>query len=487
VALLVPLVACSDTDDGATDRDRRASTTSSTSSTTSTVAPADAVAGADDVGDPLSPGSGNGGFDVQHYEVSIDATDPTGAIEVRTVVTAAATEPLSRFNLDLAGMEVTAVAVDDEPAQHTRTGAELQITPAAALAKGDTFTAAVDYHGTPEPVLDGSLGEEIGWLTSEAGDSYVVSEPDGAKSFLASSDHPSDKATFTFHLRVPTGTTAVANGELKDRKPDRDATVWTWESAEPMATYLVQVAIGAYDLVDAGRHGDTAIRHVVLGSLPPTARTPLDSTPEILTVLSERFGAYPFPNAGVLVADSPDTFALETQGLVILPAAWFRDKSGDAETVLIIAHELAHQWFGDWVTPARWSDIWLNEGFATWAEWLWIEHQTDATIAQMADATHATAVAWRRQFGPVTSPTALTLFSPNQYGGAGIVVEALRRTIGDQRFDQLLHEWLARFGGKSATTEDFQALASEVAGKDLTAFFDAWLRSSDLPPMPAAR
>jgi aminopeptidase N len=150
----------------------------------------------------------------------------------------------------------------------------------------------------------------------------------------------------------------------------------------------------------------------------------------------------------------------------------------------IIVHELAHQWFGDWVTPARWSDIWLNEGFATWAEWLWSEHLGEGTISQRADATHANAAQWRQQFGPVLSPTELTLFSPNQYGGAGIVVEALRRTIGDGAFEDLLHQWLSRFGGRSVTTDDFVALAEEVSGRDLDAFFDSWLHSTELPAMP---
>jgi len=485
------VAACGGNDHGAADRTARrpatTTTTSTSTTTTTTTASAAAGIGAADVGDPLSPGSGNGGFDVQHYEVSIDATDPTGSITVRNEVTAVATQALRRFDLDLAGMEVTSVTVDGRPAQHSRVDAELQITPEAPLAEGATFTVVVDYHGVPDPVLDGSLGEEIGWLRSAAGDTYVVSEPDGAKSFLASSDHPSDKATFTFHLRVRTGTTAVANGELKEQRPDGDATMWTWAAAEPMATYLVQVAIGAYEVVDAGVHDGVDVRHVVLKSLPGTDRRPLDATAEILSTLSSRFGRYPFPNAGVLVADSPDTFALETQGLVILPSSWFRGRMPDDETVTVIAHELAHQWFGDWVTPARWSDIWLNEGFATWAEWLWSEHLGQGTIVERADATHPSAVRWRRQFGPVTSPNALSLFSPNQYGGAGVVVEALRRTLGDQRFDRLLHEWLTRFGGKSATTADFEALASEVAGKDLTTFFDAWLRSTDLPPMPPAR
>ncbi len=480
--LAVSLPACSD--DGSPDG---ADATSTTAAPTTAAETVEGEVGAVDVGDPLTPGAGNGGFDVQHYEVSIDATDPEGSIEVRTEVTAVATEDLEAFHLDLAGMEVTSIEVDAAEAQHTRSETDLRITPAEPISAGATFTTALEYHGVPEPVVDGSLGEEIGWMSSPDGDTYVVSEPDGTKSFLASSDHPSDKATFTFHLRAPTGTTAVANGVLDGQRPDGDATVWTWKVADPMATYLVQVAIGDYELVEAGSHGEVTIRHAVLSSVPASARRPLEQTADILDVLSARFGPYPFPTAGVLVADSPDTFALETQGLVILPAAWFTGGMPEDGIVTILVHELAHQWFGNWVTPARWSDIWLNEGFATWIEWLWIEHVTEATLTQLADATHGHAAVWRRQFGPVTSPTADTLFSPNQYGGAGVVVEALRRTVGDATFDRLVRTWLERFGGKSVTTADFEALASEIAGEDLTSFFDDWLRSAELPPMPAQR
>ncbi len=483
------LGACADDPSGPAANGATTAPSAATGPTTTSLPAPDggSPVGEPDVGDPLTPGSGNGGFDVGHYDVRIDATAPDGHLSITTTITATATRRLERFDLDLAGMEVGEVTVDGAAAGIERHGDELQVTPAAPVDGGREMEVVVRYSGVPEPVLDGALGEEIGWTTTSDGDSFVVSEPDGAKSFLASSDHPSDKATFTFRLRTAADEVGVANGVLESRQPDGGAVEWVWQMRQPMATYLVQVAIGDYELVDGGTAGSVPIRHVVVQGVTDRQRAPLDATAEIVDLFTERFGPYPFDTVGVLVADSPPSFALETQGLVILPAVWFTGGMPEDELVLIVAHELAHQWFGNAVTPARWSDIWLNEGFATWAEWWWSEHLDTGTIAARAEATVPLASKWRRQFGPIIEPTALTLFSPNQYGGAGLVVEALRRTIGDEAFDRLIREWLGRHSGTSVTTDDFTALAEEVSGRDLDAFFDAWLRSTkmpDLPPLP---
>ncbi len=482
-SLVVLIAGCTETGQITTSR------TASTTSSTTTRPTSSGSAGTDGLGDRLYPQGGNGGYDVAHYEVNVDATAvPT--ISIVTTITATSTQNLSTFNLDLHGMELGDVTVDGAPATTARNGDELTVTPSAALTTGAIFTAVVATSGVPVPVPDVLFeDEQLGWRTAQ-GNSYVVSEPIGAKSFLASNDHPSDKATFTFHITTAPDTTAIANGTLTSAVTTGDRRTWIYDMVDPMATYLVQIAIGNYDLVDGGTvavgSATIPVRSAVVSSLPDDARASLGKIPEIITFYQRRFGPYPFKSVGALIADSPSSFALETQSIPILPAAWFiSDSMTPAEAVAIMAHELSHQWFGDSVALAEWSDMWLNEGFATWAEWWWTEHHGGPSVANKVRDAMVSAQELRSTFGEVLSPKAGELFSPNQYDGAAIVVEALRRTVGDDAFNVILQAWQQRFAGRSVRSTDFEKLAAELSGQDLSSFFDGWLRSTDVPKMPA--
>lgn len=453
--------------------------------TTTTTRPAtgDGQPGSADLADAITPGAGNGGYDVVDYDVDIDVAADRASIEASVTISATATQALSRFNLDLADLTVDGIVVDGRPAQWLHEDDELSITPSAAIADGAEFTTTIAYHGQPQPVPDPSAPGEIGWLEAPTG-TYVAAEPTGAKGFLPCNDHPSDKATFTFALTASDEDTVVANGVLESKEPgdDEGTTTWTYSQDDPMATYLVQIAVGAYDVVEStGPHGIVR-RDVVLRRLTEEQRAPLTATNTQIEFFEPLFGPFPFDSYGVLVADADPNFALETQTLTLLPAEWLENDFGQVDAVL--AHELAHQWFGDAVTPARWIDIWLNEGFATYAEWLWMDHSGELSLDRSVDDALSQAVQWRRGFGAVTDFAPEYLFSPNQYGGAGIVLHALRLTIGDDTFFALLRRWVADHSGGSVTTEEFEALASEMSGQDLTAFFDQWLRSEDVPELP---
>jgi len=481
------LAGCTETGSPTTSRTLLATTTTST-------APSEpgspGSAGSDGLGDRLYPQGGNGGYDVSHYNVEIGVSDPGGPISVVTTIEATATQSLSSFNLDLHGMEVGSVTVDEIAATTDRAGDELTVTPPTAIADDATFTTVVTYSGIPDRIPDEVLGGALlGWWNAD-GNTFVVSEPTGAKSFLASNDHPSDKATFTFRITAPADDTAIANGTLISSETVGGSRVWIYEMAEPMATYLAQVAIGSYDLIDGGTiatgTSTVVVRSAVVSTLPANARGALDKIPEIIEFYQRRFGPYPFTSAGVLIADSPPEFALETQALPILPTLWFTGGGmTPSETVTIMAHEFSHQWFGNSVALAEWSDMWLNEGFATWAEWWWGEHHGQASVADKINEAIGAAAGFRADFGAVLSPADGELFSPNQYDGAALVVEALRRTVGDETFNRILRTWLARFAGQSVRSADFEALAAEVSGQDLGDFFDGWLRSTTVPKMPA--
>jgi aminopeptidase N len=456
------------------DDDVARPSTTTTSTTTLLVG----AAGAPGVGDPYYPGLGNGGYDVQHYDLRL-AWDPGGPrpLEGHAGITALATQDLSSFNLDLAGLEVSRVAVGDEEAAFAHEGRELTVTPAAPIPAGEEFLVSVGYGGTPEPIEEATKLFELGWHT-DGTEAWVVSEPSGAATFFPGNDHPSDKATFTFEVEAAAEETVAANGLLVGEpglSEEGGARVWTYEMRDPMATYLAQVAIGDFELVDAGTVGGVTIRHALHRSFLDDARATVERTAEMLDVLDDVFGPYPFEAYGVLAVDEPLGFALETQTLTIVGSD-IGAAGRQAEAILV--HELAHQWVGNAVSPATWKDIWLNEGFATYSEWLWAE-RTGGTAA----ATRA-----RGRFSPDVDrppgdPGPEELFSDTVYARGALTLQALREAVGDDAFFRILQRWIAEHSGGAASTADFVALAERESGAELDALFQRWLYEPGLPSL----
>ena len=439
------------------------------STTTTTVAPAPGGQGAAGVGDALYPDLGNGGYDVGHYDLAL-ATDPNGAITATATIDATTTAPLTSFHLDLVGLTVDAITVGDAPATWTRTSDELIVQPATALASGAAFRVGVRYHGVPGESPMATFGVPVGWIRTPDG-SYVINEPDGARSWFPSNDHPSDKATFTFHVTVPTGTAAVANGTPSPPEAAGAATTYTWTMADPMATYLATVAVGDYTVREAsGPHGIT-IRDAFLKRDAAMVAPCLNLTSQMIQFFEPMFGTYPFDSAGLLIADSTPGLAMETQGRPLFS----RDDFVDGCPEVLISHELSHQWFGDAVTPARWRDIWLNEGFATYGEWLWGTKGDPATMERLAANARDDLNRAGAQASPIDDPTVDSLFDFPVYQGGAAVLQALRDEVGDSTFFTILQQWVVRYRGRSATTDDFIATASDVAGRDLGPFLRAQL------------
>lgn len=411
---------------------------------------------------------------MDHYDLQLAYDPDDGEVGGRTTITATATTDLEAFSVDLLTLEVDDVTVDGAPAEVDVEGHDVGITPAAPIGAGDEFEVAIDYGGVPEPVV--SAGFPTGWLTTGEGGAYVIGEPDGAATWFPANDHPSDKAAFDIEVAVPTGWQVAANGELVDVVEDDETTTWTWREDDPMATYLATVAIDRFEVVEE----ETADGLPLVSFYPRAQAAELTrafaDAEEMIVAFEELFGPYPFDEYGAIVVPQSLGLALETQGRSIFGI----DVAGLED---FRAHELAHQWFGNAVTPARWEDIWLNEGFATYGEMLWNE-VADPGYDIDADAEGRRSQLVGYDGDQILDPGVDRWFSEAVYVRGGLTLHALRRTIGDDDFFTLLQRWVADNDGTSVTTDDFVALAEEVSGEDLADFFADWLLADEIPELP---
>lgn len=433
--------------------------------------------GSEGAGDPYFPRAGNGGIDVVRYDLRLDYDPPSsprrlvGRLDGVAVITLRTTQRLTRFDLDLRGLRAERVRVDGRLARFSHGRGELRIRPARTLPAGEVVEVRIAYGGrTGRPRdLGGAL---YGWVTTADG-AMVASQPDGSSTWFPVSDHPTDKARFRFRVRVPEGLVAVANGLPVDRTTRRGHTAWSWHAADPMAPYLATVTVGNFRL-DRYRDRSTGVLVVdaVDRDLPRSAAAGLAATGDMLDFFERRFGPYPFAAYGAIVDDDDLGYALETQTRSLF--------SGAAEEE-VVAHELAHQWLGNHVSVERWADIWLNEGWATYATWLWAEHAHGRPARRAYDAVRAIPASDPFWHTVLADPGPRGLFDAPVYDRGAATLHALRTRLGDRDFLRLARLWVWRHGGGNAGTADFQALAEEVSGTDLSGFFDAWVRTPRKP------
>jgi len=376
--------------------------------------------------DPTS--LGNPGYDGSHYEIDLLFEPTVRLLDATVTFTATATANLDMINVDFIGFDISSIAL---------------------------------------------AGHSVEYRRSERD---VIIELPGARAWFPSNDHPSDKATYTFRLTVPQPLTAVANGVLVKTIEEDERSTWVWEMGHPMATYLATVLIGDVELVDDV--GSTAfsgvpIRNVIPNGYEPPEGVSLDPVMkqgEMIRFYSDLFGPYPFETYGIaLVPDVPG--GLETQSLPIIGIPF----------TSLLAHEMAHQWFGNHVSISDWRDIWLNEGMATYATWLWSEHTGETSVAEAARIGYELMSEGNL---PPGDPPATDVFNQSVYIRGALGIYALRSEMGDDDFFAFLGGWIDQYGGESGSTQDFLDLAQQYSARDLTELFNAWLYQADMPALP---
>jgi aminopeptidase N len=439
--------------------------------------------GSPGIGDPYYPDYGNGGYDVGHYSIDVGYQPRTGELTGTTTITATATQDLSRFDLDFL-LPVSSATVNGQPAR-TREyvvdtpahnyGGELVVTPAHPIRTGTAMTIVVTYAGNPARTKVNGFSP---WFPTPSG-AVIADEAEAAAWWFPSNDHPLDKATYDLAINVPAGLQAISNGVLVGQSTRGSTTTYRWRENKPMATYLAFTAIGKYDLTTGTTSSGLPYYFALADGTSAAAAADIARTPEVISWETTQWGPYPFDAIGGVVPDIDFGYALETQTKpTYSPEFW--DGGSD---IYVVVHENAHQWFGDSTSVHHWSDIWLNEGFASFTEWLWSEQHHQGTAEELFEQYYngygRNDPIWRVR---VSDPGAAHVFSNAIYDRGAMTLQALRNRVGDPAFFQILRTWAATHRYGNGTVDQFEALAQRLSGQDLRDFFINWL---DDPFKPA--
>ncbi|MCZ3386935.1 MAG: M1 family metallopeptidase [Actinomycetia bacterium] len=431
------------------------------------------------IGDPYVPGEGNGGYQVRSYDLDLRFNPDTDRLQGVATIEATATQSLSAFNLDLYGLSVVEATVDDVTAAVTRAPREMTITPVTGISDGDPFTVVVEYAGQPEILDDPDLGLS-GWFNTADG-ATVVGEPEAGMFWFPVNEHPSDKARICTRIAVPEGLQAVSTG-LPERKPiTRNGwTTFSWCTRDPMASYLSTVSIGTWRFDRSHTRSGVPVLNYVDRSLSTRADRALGRSAEILDFFEAKFGTYPFESAGGIADNYVSHYALENQ----TRPTYDKTSVQWGGLTATVAHEVAHQWYGNSVALQRWRHIWLNEGFATYAEWMWSEHDGKATVAELFDDAYSIPADRPYWSLNVSDPGYANLFSGPIYDRGAMSLYALKRKVGAGDFATILRAWANRNAYGNVRTADFIRLAERVSGRSLGVFFTEWIKDGDKPADP---
>ena len=428
--------------------------------------------------DPYLPTAGNFGYRVSRYELELEYKVAINRLAGTATVTAVTLAELQTFSLDLSSaLSVAKVTVNGKRPKHFRTDRDkLHITLADRLPAGAAMTVAVRYSGTPRPKRTpwGEVGFEE--LTEGA---LVAGQPNGASSWFPCDDHPSAKASFRIQIATESAYLTLANGKLLSRRARAGMTTWTYEQSEPTSTYLITLQVGPYTRRRMAKNGVE-----IFSVLPDRLRREFDHDfgrqPQMMKLFVKLFGPYPLADGyTVVVTDDDLEIPLEAQGISIFGANHCDGRRGSER---LVAHELAHQWFGNSVTAQRWRHIWLHEGFACYAEWLWSDHCGERSADDWARHYHRRLVDSPQDL-VLADPGPQDMFDDRVYKRGALALHALRRRIGDDAFFALLREWTSRYRHASVVTDDFIALAAQYTEDSLRPLWAAWLYSAEAPPL----
>jgi aminopeptidase N len=436
------------------------------------------------VADPVYPDYGNPALDVLGYDLRLAWQPESRELTGTALLSIRATTAVDKLSLDFSpSYTVDSVLVDGAAVTPSWQGDDL-VTPATVAADATT-TLQVAYHGhpatVPMPSDRSDFDEGLGLRSTVEGEAWTMQEPYGAGTWYPVNDLVSDEALYDVAVTVPNGWAAVAHGRFVGVTPGAGVDTYQWRSDDPVAAYVATLAIGRYtEITDTGPHG-LPLTYWLRTGRDEAFESAVRRSPALLEWLEQRFGPYPFSSGGVVMVDSES--AMETQAMVTYGAKLRRGAADPEATAQILLHEYAHQWFGDAVTPTDWTGVWLNEGFATYAEMLWTMEQGTIPEGLWLDYARSADAASRAAAGPPGAPDPAHFGEDNVYVGPALMLREIHHAIGDDAFFALTRDWVQTQRNQQVDRADFTRFVNEHTGRDFTALIDAWLDSPTTPPI----
>jgi aminopeptidase N len=432
-------------------------------------------------------------FDVQDYAIAIDVPDSGTVIHATTTLTVARREPSDTLVLDLLDLTVTKVTVNRQTVRFTQTPEAVAVPLPPASGASSTFTVAVEYGGALKDGLIARRDSAGRW--TYFGDNW----PNRARHWIPSIDHPSDKATVTWRVTAPSSKTVIANGKLLSKRAvtraGEAATEWNWRESQRIPVYLMVIGVAPLTVYDLGDTdcGLAELQRCVPQSVyvAPEQRAflpgPFAHAGDIVQLFSRLVG--PFPYEKLAHVQSSTRFGgMENASEIFYADQPFRT---GRMTDDVIAHETAHQWFGDAVTEREWPHLWLSEGFATYFAALWARasegdsafrvRMTAIRNAVLADTSAVT----KRPVIDTIETDLLALLNRNSYEKGGFVLHMLRVQVGDSAFFHGLRTYYAQHRHSTALSDDLRSAIESASGQKLGWFFDQWLRRPGYPELTA--
>jgi aminopeptidase N len=433
--------------------------------------------------DPYFPTSGDSRYHVHRYEITLDYRPEPNRLAGTARLSAIAAQgagQLTDFSLDLAtGFRIGRVLVNGKAPHYAHRAGKLRVRPVKPLLPGAAFTVEVHWTGNPKPVRSPWGG--VGWEEMEDG-ALVASQPVGAPSWYPCNDRPADKASYQISLTTPSSYSVAMGGRLLTRTVKSSSTTWVYDQPAPTSSYLVGIAVAPLHQI---RLDDPDAEGVPQFGWAPHPKVPVFAAafsrqPDMMRLFQELFGPYPFDRYTAVVVDEELDVPVESQAMATfgtnhLEIGWQAER--------MVAHELAHQWFGNSLSVEDWSQIWLNEGFAKYAEWLWSEASGGAPAAERAVKSYQLLASLPQDLR-LADPGRRLMFDDRLYQRGGITVHALRVALGDEAFFRMLRDWTRLHRHGVVSTDRFLAHVHRYAATPVDTLLREWLFETALPAFP---